>query len=213
MRSRVLKLMGLVRLMPSPNFTNYSEWLQMTTNQDQSELDFQDFDIEGGKVAYHEETWRFFCIVSTREQKPLLQPSALAEKLVALLKDAMDSCNAQLWGYVVLPYSVQFVIEVEKEKDYHNCIEAFKESSEKAVVVAIQSEHEHLVDQITYYNPAWTQPSYLIWKAGYQTQLLSSMYALSNKIADLVTKPVELGLVEKVEEWAFSSYQANSDDI
>ena len=43
-------------------------------------------------------------------------------------------------------------------------------------------------------------------------QLLSSMYVLSNKIADIVTKPVVLGLVERPEDWVFSSYQANTND-
>jgi REP element-mobilizing transposase RayT len=186
----------------------------MTINQDQSELEFQDFDIESDDVTYNEETddiWRFFCVVFARDQKPLLESPALAEKIVGLLQDSTVAYNAQLWGYVILPDSVQFVVEVESEKDYHTCVEAFKVLSEKVLVEAIKAEHEYLIDHITFYNPAWTEPSYLIWQAGYQTQLLSSLYALSNKIADLVTKPVNLGLVEKPVDWAFSSYRANID--
>jgi hypothetical protein len=104
------------------------------------------------------------------------------------------------------------VVEVDEEKHYHECVEAFKASSEKILVEIINNEHENLIDDITFYNPAWKEPSFLIWKAGYQTQLLSSMYALSNKIADIVTKPVALGLVESPKDWIFSSYQTKPDD-
>lgn len=184
----------------------------MMNNHDHQEFETQDFEIDHSFDEESDSVWRFFCIVFTRDQKPLLKYPALAEKAVQLLRDTVASCHAQLWGYVVLPDSVQFVIEVEKENDYHTCVETFKTSSEKVLVETIKAKHKHLIDRITYYNPAWTEPSYLVWKAGYQTQLLSSMYALSNKIADLVTKPVDLGLVDNPEDWLFSSYRADSED-
>ncbi len=187
----------------------------MKDEQEHFELGFHDFEASqyiAGDDEDLNDIWRFFCIVFTRDQKPLLNMRSLSEASVNLLKSVMSDCNVQLWGYVVLPDSVQFVIEVKEEKHYHECVETFKSSSEKALVEIITNEHENLIDDITFYNPAWKEPSFLIWQAGYQTQLLSSMYALSNKIADIVTKPVVLGLVENPEDWEFSSYQTNHDE-
>lgn len=187
----------------------------MKDEQEQFELDFQDFEANHNIAADDEDSndiWRFFCTVFTRDQKPLLKKHSLAIATVDLLKSTLLDCNVQLWSYVVLPDSVQFVVEVDEEKHYHECVEAFKSSSEKTLVEIINNDHENLIDDITFYNPAWKEPSFLVWQAGYHTQLLSSMYVLSNKIADIVTKPVVLGLVERPEDWVFSSYQANTND-
>jgi hypothetical protein len=118
-----------------------------------------------------------------------------------------------LWGYVILPDSVQFVVEVASEPVYHVCVEAFKAASEPVLCAMIQVSYEELIDAITYYHPAHMRLLHLLWQAGYQTQFLPSIYALSNKVADLVHKPVELGLVQRPEAWRFSSYQAGQEAL
>lgn len=157
------------------------------------------------------EPWRFFSIVMIREQHALLNQNDLARVVIEHLEDAVEQHALQMWGYVVLPDSVQFVIEVVQERDYHVMVEAFKAASEPQLVAAIKSSHEMLLDQITFYNPAWPQPQFLVWQAGYHTQLLDSPYAVSNKVADLMHKPVALGLVNRPEDWPYSSYHRAND--
>ncbi|NDJ85347.1 MAG: hypothetical protein GYB66_05640 [Chloroflexi bacterium] len=109
----------------------------------------------------------------------------------------------------MLPRSVEFVVEVPTETTYHVLVKSFKIGSEAVLVEMIRKSFPALQDHITFFNPAWTQPSFLIWRSGYHTQLLGSLYAMSNKIADLVNKPVQLGLVDHPSAWPFSSYQHN----
>lgn len=155
--------------------------------------------------------WRFFCVIFTRNHAPLLGQPALMQLTLSCLQNAIAAQAGQLWGYVILPDSVQFVVEVPTESAYHVCVEVFKTASEPALCDLIRKGFEELVDSITYYHPARRQPIYLIWQGGYHTQALSGVYALSNKIADLVNKPVELGLVQQPGEWRFSSYQPDDD--
>lgn len=147
----------------------------------------------------------FFCLITARF--PLFEDHNLAQLVLTQLKQVLSDYNTQLWGYVVLPDSVQIVVETESETAYHQAIEAFKASSESLLCEKIKADYPNLVDAITFYNPAWDKPVYLIWQGGYQTQLLPSVYALSNKIADLVQRPVALGLVASPADWPFSSYQ------
>jgi len=158
------------------------------------------------------EPWRFFSIVMTRERHDLLNRTDLARIVIEHLEAVVDEHAVQMWGYVVLPDSVQFVVEVAQERDYHVMVEAFKAASEPELVAAIKASHDMLLDQITFYNPAWPQPQFLVWQAGYHTQLLGSPYAVSNKVADLVHKPVALGLANQPEDWPYSSYQRQHAD-
>ncbi len=159
-----------------------------------------------------DEPYRFFCTVPTFNQVPLLAKPHLAAAVIAQLKATTAAIhpNHQLWGYVVLPESVQFVLEVEAERDYHLYVETFKEASTLSLTQQIlehMEQDEDLIDSITFFNPAWNAPVYQIWQAGYHTQLLESPYAVSNKVADLIFKPVMLGLVSHPADWPYSSYQ------
>lgn len=159
-----------------------------------------------------DDVWRFFAIVNTRDGKPLLERDAFMQLALATLQETVTVHQSQLWGYVILPDSVQFVVEVPTERTYHVMIEAYKKASEQRLITEILDHHSDRRDDITYFNPAWTKPIHLIWQNGYQTQLLSSVYAMSNKIADLVQKPVELGFVDDPAAWAFSSYRGDHEE-
>lgn len=160
---------------------------------------------------YQEEAWRFYGQVTTREESALLSTPKLASIAVEHLKQTAADLKHTLWGYVVLPDSVQFVIEVQNEGDYHRFVDAFKSVSETKIIDTILAEYEALIDPITYYNPAWGGRIHHVWQSGYHTQLLDNVYAMSNKIADLVKKPVMLGLVAHPADWSFSSYQQGED--
>lgn len=153
------------------------------------------------------EPFRFACVIITHNQAPLLAKSALATLAMQTLVDLSTELNGQLWGYVVLPDAVHCVIEVEHERDYHLWVEQYKQMSETRLCEAIQVTHPDLLDDITQFNPAWSEVIYRFWQDGYHTQSLASPYAVSNRVADLVRKPVELGLVEDIGAWQFSSYQ------
>ena len=155
----------------------------------------------------HEDVWRFYGVIQTREMKPILAQDELRQTILDVMNAEIVAHDSQLWGYVILPDSIQLVVEVPTENTYHVLMEAIKSAAEQQVIDIILSRFQDLLDMITYYNPARTQPTYLVWQGGYHTQLLSSIYSLSNKIAYLVQRPVTLGLVDRPEAWAFSSFK------
>lgn len=158
-----------------------------------------------------EEPFRFACTILTLDHMPLLQSMALAQLAMDILLETADRADVILWGYIILPESVQFVVEVEHERDYHLWVDHFKTTSEKQLCEAILAQHELLIDQITHFNPAWGEAIYKCWQDGYHTQALSSPYAVSNRVADILRKPVDIGLVNHLEEWPFSSYRPQLD--
>lgn len=161
------------------------------------------------RITEPDDPYRFFCTVPTVDHAHLLQKSSLAAQVINQLKatSAVIPSEHQLWGYVVLPEGVQFVLEVEAERDYHLFVETFKDSSARSLTRLILHRYEDLLDDITFFNPARPIPVYQIWQAGYHTQLLGSPYAVSNKVADLILKPVQYGLATRPEDWPYSSYQ------
>lgn len=160
-----------------------------------------------GKRPDPADPFRYACAVVTEAQMPVMGVSALAELAMDTLLDISSQQDGQLWGYVILPDAVHVVLEVEVERQYHLWIEAFKVQSEKVLVDAILHQYPGLLDQITRFNPAWGGAIYRIWQEGYHTQPLHSIYAVSNRIADLLKKPVELGLVTDIKDYPYCSYQ------
>lgn len=165
------------------------------------------------EATLHDEQWYFYGVIQCRDTKAILLHRLLLQAVLAVIQQHAADFRVQLWGYVILPDAVQLVLEVLTEASYHHYMDAVKAASEARVVGMIQTQYPDLLDKITYYNPAWPKPIYALWQKGYHTQLLGSVYALSNKIADLVQKPVALGLVEDPGVWEFSSYQGvNTED-
>ena len=157
------------------------------------------------------EPFRFSCAIITHNQVPFLGKSALASLAQDILVELSHELAGQLWGYVIVPDAVHCVVEVEQERDYHIWVEQYKQTSEVRLNQAIQTGHPDLLDEITQFNPAWGEVIYRFWQDGYHTQNLASPYAVSNRVADLVRKPAELGLVEDMRDWPFSSYQPGEE--
>ncbi len=154
-----------------------------------------------------QENLHFFTMINVQEDRPLLQHQNLMQIALTHLQIIVSKYQSQLWGYVILPKSVEAVIEVPTENHYHLMIEEYKKHSEQALIQVILTTYTELVDEITYFHPIRAKSLYRIWQQGYHTQQLSSIYAISNKIADLVNKPAKLGLVENASQWEFSSYR------
>ena len=149
----------------------------------------------------------FSCAVIPQEQRPLLESPDLAQIAETVLNKVASRHSGQLWGYVILPAAVHLVLEVEEARDYHLWVEEFKDVSEKNLIKRIQQVHASLLDDIIFYNPVWGGVVYRFWQDGYHTQALNTPYAVSNRVADLLQKPVEAGLVNHSRAWPFSSYR------
>jgi REP element-mobilizing transposase RayT len=154
-----------------------------------------------------DEPFRFASAIITEGQMPILRVASLAELATNTLLEIFDQHDGQLWGYVILPDSVHLVLEVAEERLYHVFVDAFKDQSEKRLVDAILKYHPALLDRVTRFNPAWGGAIYRIWQEGYHTQPLHSIYAVSNRVAELFNKPVELGLVTDIKDYPYCSYQ------
>ena len=159
-----------------------------------------------------DEPFRFSCSVIVEHQTPLLATPSLAQRVVDTMLAVFVGQDSQLWGYVVMPDAVHMVVEVGRERDYHVLVEAFKTRSEAVLIQEIQAHQTQLIDYIIRFNPAWNEAIYRVWQDGYHTQRLNTPYAVSNRVADLLTKPVEAGLVNTIGEWPFSNYQ-KSDTV
>lgn len=149
--------------------------------------------------------WGYWGLVTTVNQAPIFAHDALAAQMISLLQQTASHAVQHLWGYLVLPDALQFVVQTDSDHDYPLFVERLKRHSQPALVDAIRRHYEDLLDAITFYHPAWQTPIYQVWQAGYHTRALNTPYALSNKVVEMLQKPVELGLVETAAAWRFSS--------
>lgn len=161
-----------------------------------------------------ETSYTFWSFVTTHQQNPLFQQPILAEIVVRYITEDLATQVQQLWGYVVLPDGLQVVVEVDTEQLYHECIETLKAQTQVLLYPFIEKNFPTLLDSITFYHPLWHKPIYQVWQAGYHTQPLASPYAISNKVAEMVNKPVELGLAKTSSAWRYSSFfQAPHEEV
>jgi hypothetical protein len=172
---------------------------------DSAKPDFQNT----GETSDIEQLW-FFCTCLTWEQTPFFNTPALARIVQDTLLKTIARHPIRVWGYVILPAMMQAVVEVDYADIYQTWIEEFKATSEQSLVKAILTRYKTWLDAISFFNPVWGEVIYRVWQEGYHTQSLHSPYAVSNRVAELLQKPVEEGLASSIEAWPFSSYQRQS---
>lgn len=149
-------------------------------------------------------------ILAITDHAPLLSLPALAQIVMVTLQNSVLDAPGTLWGYVVLPGSVQFIVGPTDENGLEAFITQVKARTAHHLLAAIRRAEDDSLDMVLRYSPVWGGAIYQVWQAGSHRTIFWTEYRLSNALYDLQRAPVEAGLVESAEAWPYSQIGGES---
>jgi len=125
-----------------------------------------------------------------------------------LLIDALQFCrqhkDLKIYAYVILDNHLHLVVAGPGLAD---TIRDFKSYTAKRLIALLgQDQKTWLLNQLKYYKqPTKTKSEYQVWQEGFHPQQIISQEMLQQKVDYLHHNPVRAGLVERPEDWVYSS--------
>jgi putative transposase len=125
-----------------------------------------------------------------------------------ILTDSLQFCRQhkalKLYAYVILDNHLHLVVAGNRLTDI---IRDFKSYTGKALIARLEQDQKTWVlNQLQYYKQSTkTRSDYQIWQEGFHPQQIVSEEMLRQKIDYLHHNPVRAGLVERPEDWVYSS--------
>ena len=143
-------------------------------------------------------------ILATVDHAPLLAVPRLARAVMAVLHECVSDAPGTLWGYVVLPDTVRFIVGPTDEDVIEAFITHIKVHTAYRLLTIIRRADDDLLDKVLRYNPVRGGAIYQVWQAGSHRTMFWTEYKLSNALYDLQHVPVDTGLVDSANEWPYS---------
>jgi REP element-mobilizing transposase RayT len=108
------------------------------------------------------------------------------------------------WYYVILDNHLHLVVAGDKLTDI---IRDFKSYTAKLLLARLEQDQKTWVlSQFQYHKqPTKTKSHYQVWQEGFHPQQIISEEMLHQKIDYLHHNPVRIGVVERPEDWVYSS--------
>ena len=125
-----------------------------------------------------------------------------------ILIDSLRFCRQhkglKVHAYVILDNHLHLVVAGDKLTDI---IRDFKSYTAKLLIARLEQDQKTWVlNQLQYHKqPTKTQSDYQVWQEGFHPQQIVSEEMLHQKIDYLHHNPVRIGVVERPEEWVYSS--------
>ncbi|MBN1965517.1 MAG: hypothetical protein JW910_12780 [Anaerolineae bacterium] len=142
-------------------------------------------------------------VLAVLDHTSLLAIPRLARGVASVMEACADNAPGRLWGYVVLPDALRFVVGPAGDETLDAFVDTIRACSSARLLDLIRRADDDSLDRVLRYNPVWGGAIYRVWEAGCHRQIFWSAYKLSNALYDLRWLPVAAGLVESPEQWPF----------
>ena len=126
------------------------------------------------------------------------------EIIIESLKYCRQQKGLKVFAYVILDNHLHLVADGE---GLDVTIKEFKSYTARDIIQLATSEgKDWLLNQFKYYKAKHKKESqYQVWQEGFHPQLVSSEEMLRQKVEYIHDNPVRAGLVERAEDWVYSS--------
>jgi REP element-mobilizing transposase RayT len=151
------------------------------------------------------EPGQIYFITSTIVQWiPLFTRKAYIDILLDSLKFCRSNKGLKIFAYVILDNHLHLLVSGE---NLSNIIKDFKRHTAREILNLAQKEKKlWLLNQFKFYRLKHkTDSDYQVWQEGFHPKLITSEEMLQQKIEYIHDNPVRIGLVEKSEDWLYSS--------
>ncbi len=125
-----------------------------------------------------------------------------------ILIDSLQFCRRhkglRVYAYAILDNHLHLVVAGDK---LTGIIRDFKSYTAKLLIVRLEQDQKTWVlNQFQYHKqPNKTKSAYQVWQEGFHPQQIVSEEMLHQKIDYLHHNPVRIGVVERPEDWVYSS--------
>jgi REP element-mobilizing transposase RayT len=151
------------------------------------------------------EPGQIYFITSTIVQWiPVFTRKAYIDILLDSLKFCRSNKGLKIFAYVILDNHLHLLVSGE---NLSNIIKDFKRHIAREILNLAQKEKKlWLLNQFKFYRLKHkTDSDYQVWQEGFHPKLITSEEMLQQKIDYIHENPVRIGLVEKSEDWLYSS--------
>ncbi|MGO9581165.1 MAG: REP-associated tyrosine transposase [Desulfobaccales bacterium] len=125
-----------------------------------------------------------------------------------ILIDTLQFCRQhkglKIYAYAILDNHLHLVVAADKLAD---TIRDFKSYTAKHLIAQLEQDQKTWVlNQFQYYKqPTKTRSDYQVWQEGFHPQQIVSEEMLHQKIDYVHHNPVRIGVVDRPEDWVYSS--------
>ena len=120
-----------------------------------------------------------------------LDPAEMKDLVVAMLEQTRRRFSFYVYGFVVMPEHVHFLVSEPQRALLANAIQSFKIAAARRSVKARQ----------------WDGESSPLWQKRYYDRNLRSYSDFCEKLRYIHRNPVKRGLVDRPEDWKWSSFR------
>jgi REP element-mobilizing transposase RayT len=112
----------------------------------------------------------------------------------------------KLWGYVIMPEHIHLMIHLGDKNDLSKIMEQFKRYTSKQMLKQLKKDKKsHLIKPFTIANVK--KEKHMVWEEGFRGLGIRSERVFNIKMNYIHNNPVKRGLVEKPEDYTYSSYR------
>lgn len=132
----------------------------------------------------------------TRDFMPIFSMQPLAEQAVLQLGRAVKDKNVDLFGYCLLPTTLQAIIGFNEEHDLGSFLYHYKWLVSHAIIC---------LDHGDYHERLYRKGKFKPWMNRFENSRLTSRQQLESKLEYLHNEPVKKGLANLASDWPYSS--------
>ncbi len=142
-------------------------------------------------------------ILTTVRRAPLLADRRLARLAIDGLRVCAPDAPGYLWGGVVLPDALRFVVGPAPDEALIAFVEQVRARTSALLLNAIRRADDESLDAVLFYSPVWGGAIYRVWAAGCHLSRFWTEYRLSGALYALRQSPVEAGIVSDADTWPY----------
>ncbi|MEW6657523.1 MAG: transposase [Thermodesulfobacteriota bacterium] len=151
-----------------------------------------------------EDSHPYFLTCTIIEWLPVFTRKPYFEIIIDSLKYCRERKGLKIFAYVVLDNHLHLVAHGERLPE---TIKEFKSFTAQGIIkLATEEGKDWLLNQFKFFKARHKQESrHQVWQEGFHPQLVISEEMLSQKVEYIHDNPVKAGLVERAEDWLYSS--------
>ncbi len=135
-------------------------------------------------------------------------PIFTRQRYLEIITTSLTFCRKQkgllLYAYVILDNHLHLIVHSDA---LNKIIRDFKRHTAREIIKTAQYEEKNwLLTQLEFHKQVYKDEStYQVWQEGFHPQAMTSEEILRQKLEYIHYNPVKLGLVDKSEDWRYSS--------
>jgi putative transposase len=146
----------------------------------------------------------YFITCTTVAWIPIFTRKSYFDILINTLNYCRQNKELKIFAYVVLDNHLHLIVDGD---NLSKTIKEFKSYTAREIIQrAKEEEKDWLLSQLKFHKLEHKkESSYQVWQEGFHPKMITSEEMLAQKIEYIHYNPVRIGVVEKAEDWLYSS--------